>query len=68
MNDKESELMDAVRCSMAKEIECCNSTLQSLANNTNNNLNRSVGWWEGRKALAEELHDQILNEQLKGHI
>lgn len=68
MDAEASEMMDAVRCSMVKEIECCNSTLQSLVNNANKNLNRSVGWWEGRKALAEELHDQILNQQLKGHL
>lgn len=64
----ESDYMEAVRQSMVKEIESCQSHLQSMKDNKNNNLNRSIGWWEGRKALADELHDQILNEQLKGHI
>lgn len=64
----ESDYMEAVRQSMVKEIESCQSALQSMVDNKDNNLNRSIGWWEGRKALADELHDQILNEQLKGHI
>lgn len=64
----ESDYMEAVRQSMVKEIESCQSALQSMKDNKDNNLNRSIGWWEGRKALADELHDQILNEQLKGHI
>lgn len=68
MDAEASEMMDAVRCSMEKEIECSNSSLQSLSVSKSENLNRTIGWWEGRKALAKELHDQILNEQLKGHL
>lgn len=68
MNSETSDMMDAVRCSLEKEIECCNSSLQSILVSKSVNLNRSIGWWEGRRAMAKDLHDQILNQQLKGHL